>query len=117
MNKLEAEFGSNYREQLDDMLYRMEFGRSRPTGENKYANRLMNWVNDSVATIMFFNTRSALLQQLSIINFLNFEENNPVAAIKAFGNQKQFGVTFQCFFNSDFLKQRRTGLKQMLMLT
>ena len=111
MNKLEAEFGSNYREQLDDMLYRMEFGRSRPTGENKYANRLMNWVNDSVATIMFFNTRSALLQQLSIINFLNFEENNPVAAIKAFGNQKQFWSDFSTLFNSDFLKQRRTGLK------
>lgn len=111
MNKLEAEFGSNYREQLSDMLYRMEFGRSRPTGENKYANRLLNWVNDSVATIMFFNTRSALLQQLSIINFLNFEENNPVAAIKAFANQKQYWADFSMLFNSDFLKQRRTGLK------
>ena len=111
MNKLEAEFGSNYREQLSDMLYRMEFGRSRPTGENKYANRLLNWVNDSVATIMFFNTRSALLQQLSIINFLNFEENNPVAAAKAFANQKQYWADFSMIFNSDFLKQRRTGLK------
>jgi len=111
MNKLEAEFGSNYREQLSDMLYRMEFGRSRPTGENKYANRLLNWVNDSVATIMFFNTRSALLQQLSIINFLNFEENNPVAAAKAFANQKQYWADFSMLFNSDFLKQRRTGLK------
>ena len=111
MNKLEAEFGSNYREQLSDMLYRMEFGRSRPTGENKYANRLMNWVNDSVATIMFFNTRSALLQQLSIVNFLNFEENNPIAAAKAFGDQKQFWKDFSMLFNSDFLKQRRTGLK------
>jgi hypothetical protein len=111
MNKLEAEFGSNYREQLSDMLYRMEFGRSRPTGENKYANRLMNWINDSVATIMFFNTRSALLQQLSIVNFLNFEENNPIAAAKAFGDQKQFWKDFSMLFNSDFLKQRRTGLK------
>ena len=111
MNKLEAEFGSNYREQLEDMLYRMEFGRGRPTGDNKYANRLMNWVNDSVATIMFFNTRSALLQQLSIVNFLNFEENNPLAAAKAFGNQKQYWNDFSTLFNSDFLKQRRTGLK------
>ena len=111
LNKLEAEFGTNYREQLEDMLYRMEFGRSRPTGSNKYANRLLNWVNDSVATIMFFNTRSAILQQLSIINFLNFEENNPVAAMKAFGNQKQYWKDFSLLFNSDFLKQRRTGLK------
>jgi hypothetical protein len=71
----------------------------------------MNWVNDSVATIMFFNTRSALLQTLSTVNFINWGDNNPVMAAKAFANQKQFWSDFSMLFNSDFLKSRRSGLK------
>tara|TARA_R110002153_G_scaffold114132_2_gene256781 strand:+ start:15 stop:1268 length:1254 start_codon:yes stop_codon:yes gene_type:complete len=71
----------------------------------------MNWVNDSVGTIMFFNTRSALLQTLSIANFINWQENNPAKAAMAFANQKQFWSDFAMLFNSDFLKQRRSGLK------
>ena len=111
MNKLEAAFGESYVEALKDILYRMKTGRNRPSGANKITNRFMNWVNDSVATIMFFNSRSALLQTLSIGNFIHWADNNPVNAAKAFGNQKQFWADFSMLFNSDFLKSRRTGLK------
>ena len=110
-NKLRAAFGDNYVEAMQDMLYRMKTGRNRPSGANKLTNRFMNWVNDSVGTIMFFNTRSALLQTLSIVNFINWGDNNPMAAAKAFANQKQFWSDFAMLFNSDFLKQRRSGLK------
>ena len=110
-NKLRAAFGDNYVEAMQDMLYRMKTGRNRPSGANKLTNRFMNWVNDSVGTIMFFNTRSALLQTLSIVNFINWGDNNPIAAAKAFANQKQFWSDFAMLFNSDFLKQRRSGLK------
>jgi len=111
LNKLRASFGDNYVEALEDMLYRMKTGRNRPSGANKLTNNFMNWVNDSVGTIMFFNTRSALLQTLSTVNFINWGDNNPVAAAKAFSNQKQFWSDFSMLFNSDFLKQRRSGLK------
>ncbi len=111
LNKLRASFGDNYIEALQDMLYRMKTGRNRPSGANKLTNRFMNWVNDAVGTIMFFNTRSALLQTLSIVNFINWHDNNPIQAAKAFANQKQFWSDFSMLFNSDFLKQRRSGLK------
>ena len=111
LNKLRAAFGENYVEALQDMLYRMKTGRNRPSGANKLTNQFMNWVNDSVGTIMFFNTRSALLQTLSTVNFINWGDNNPMAAAKAFSNQKQFWSDFAMLFNSDFLKQRRSGLK------
>ncbi len=111
LNKLRAAFGENYVEALQDMLYRMKTGRNRPSGANKLTNQFMNWVNDSVGTIMFFNTRSALLQTLSTVNFINWGDNNPMAAAKAFANQKQFWADFAMLFNSDFLKQRRSGLK------
>ena len=111
MNKLRLQFGENYTEALEDMLYRMKTGRNRPIGANKLTNNFMNWVNDSVGTIMFFNTRSALLQTLSIVNFVNWGDNNPIAAAEAFANQDQFWKDFSMLFNSDFLKQRRSGLK------
>jgi hypothetical protein len=111
VNKLRAAFGEDYAEALEDMLYRMKTGRNRPYGSNKLTNQFMNWVNDSVGTIMFFNTRSALLQTLSITNFINWGDNNPINAAKAFANQKQFWSDFTMIFNSDFLKQRRSGLK------
>ena len=111
LNKLEAKFGKNYRDALEDMLYRMENGRHRPMGSNKLTNQLMNWINNSVGAIMFFNTRSALLQQLSLVNFINFSDNNPLAVAKTIANQKQFWKDYAMLMNSDFLKQRRSGLK------
>lgn len=111
MNKLKAAFGESYTEALEDILYRMETGRRRPAGANKLTNSLINWVNDSVGAIMFFNSRSALLQQLSMVNFINFSDNNPLSAGAAFANQPQFWEDYTFLFNSDFLKQRRSGLK------
>jgi len=111
MNKLRAIYGEDYTEALSDMLYRMKTGRNRPSGANKLTNQFMNWVNDSVGTIMFFNTRSALLQTISAVNYLNFTDNNPLRVAAAFANQKQYWSDFSEIFNSDFLKQRRGGLK------
>lgn len=110
-NKLRAAYGDNYIEALSDVLYRMKSGRARPAGANRLTNKFVNWVNDSVGAIMFFNTRSALLQQLSIINFINFSDNNPIQVAKAFADQKQFWADYSMLFNSDFLKERRSGLK------
>ena len=110
-NRLRAAFGDNYVEALSDVLYRMKTGRRRITGNNKLTNQFVNWINDSVGAIMFFNTRSALLQQLSFVNFINFSDNNPLAAARAFTNQKQFWGDYATLFNSDFLKARRSGLK------
>ena len=60
---------------------------------------------------MFFNTRSATLQLISAVNFINFGDNNVIAAGKAFANQPQFWSDFKTLWNSDFLVERRDGLK------
>ena len=60
---------------------------------------------------MFLNTRSAVLQTISAVNFINFGNNNLIAAGKAFANQKQYWSDFAMIFNSDMLKQRRGGLQ------
>jgi hypothetical protein len=51
------------------------------------------------------------LQLLSTVNFTNFTDNNVFAQAKAFANQKQYWNDWTYLFNSDFLKQRRSGLK------
>jgi len=111
INKLKAIYGDKYTEALEDMLYRMKTGRNRPTGGNRLSNLYLNWVNDSVGTIMFFNSRSALLQTLSALNYINFTDNNPIRIAATAANQKQFWADFSEIFNSDFLKSRRSGLK------
>jgi len=111
LNKIEAGYGKSVRESLEDMLYRIETGRNRPTGQNEQVNKLMNYLNGSVGTVMFFNMRSALLQQMSIVNYINFADNNIFAAAKAFANQKQYWKDFAFIFNSDMLKQRRGGIQ------
>jgi hypothetical protein len=111
LNKIEAVYGSNFREALEDILYRMKTGSNRPSGRTSTENKFLNWINGSIGAVMFFNMRSALLQNLSMVNFLNFEDNNIFAAAKAFANQKQYWSDFSKLFNSDMLKQRRAGLK------
>jgi len=110
LNKIEAVFGPNHREALEDMLYRMRTGSTRNFGGNRLTNNFTQWLNGSVGATMFFNMRSALLQQLSNINFINWHDNNPIKAAKAFANQKQFWTDVVMIFNSPWLKQRRSGI-------
>ena len=110
MNKIEAIYGSRFRSALEDSLYRMENGTNRSSGRT-YGQAWTNWVNGSVGAIMFFNARSAVLQTLSTVNFINFDDNNIFKAGKAFANQKQYWSDFSTLFNSDFLKARRAGLQ------
>jgi len=109
LNKIQAIYGSKFREALEDILYRMETGRNRPTGRSRLMNEYMNWVNGSIGAIMFFNVRSAVLQTISSVNYINWTDNNPLRAAAAFANQKQYWKDFAFLFNSDFLKQRRAG--------
>ena len=112
LNKIESAYGPKLRGALDDMLYRIKKGRARNEGGNKMAATYLDWVRGSVATTMFFNTRSALLQQLSIVNFTNWEDNNIFAQGKFIaGSPKTYAKYWVDIFNSDWMKERRQGLK------
>jgi len=112
INKVEAVYGSNVREAIEDVLYRMTTGKNRSQGKDKETSAWSNWVNGSTGAIMFLNTRSAALQLIGAVNFLNLRDNNPVAAGKAFLNQPQYWKDFSRIWNSDKMKERRGGLKE-----
>ena len=111
LNKLEAAYGANYREAMVDMLKRMRTGRNTSSGSDRLAARFTDWLTNSVGAIMFFNTRSAVLQTISAVNFINFSDNNILKAGQAFANQPQYWSDFKKLFNSPFLLDRRSGLK------
>ena len=111
MNKLEAAYGPRYVEALRDMFRRMKSGSNRPVGNSRIVDGLLNWLNNSVGAIMFLNTRTAVLQTISAVNFINFGNNNIIAAAKAFANQKQYWKDFMTLMNSPYLVERRDGLK------
>ena len=112
LNKLEAAYGKKYRLALENMLERMKTGTNRKSqGGDALTNRLVDWINGSVGTIMFFNSRSAVLQTISAVNYLNWNDNNPLKAAAAFANQPQYWKDVMFLMNSDYLVARRNGLK------
>jgi len=110
LNKLEAAYGKNYRKALEGTLARMESGRNR-TSKNNLENRVLDYVNNSVGAIMFLNSRSAILQTISSINFINWSDNNPLKASARLADVKQYSKDFLEIMNSDYLVARRDGLK------
>jgi len=111
MSKLEAAYGPSYVSALKSTLARMKSGKNRLPSGNPVTDNVLDWINNSVGNVMFLNTRSAALQTLSSVNFINWGDNNVVAAGKAFANQKQYWSDFMTLMNSDYLVQRRDGLK------
>ena len=111
MNKLEAAFGAKYVEALKDSLRAMKSGSNRPLGGDRVSNEILDWLNNSVGAIMFIHTKSSVLQTISSVNFINWGDNNILKAGKAFANQKQFWGDFLTLMNSDYLLERRDGLK------
>jgi hypothetical protein len=112
LNKIEAIYGTRYVDALQDSIVRMKTGSNRTSGvKDKIVNKWNNWVNRSIGAIMFLNRKSAVLQLISTVNFLNWGDNNPLKAGMAFANQGQFWSDVVYLFNSPKLKGRRKGLK------
>ena len=111
LNKLEAAYGKKYRIALENMLGRMKTGRNRKPSANALENRVLDWINNANGVTMFLNARSAVLQTLSSINFINLSDNNPLKAGRTLADPKNYWKNFMEIMNSDYLVDRRNGLK------
>ena len=111
INKLEAAYGTKYVEALRNTLERMKQGKNRLATGNRLSNKILDYINNANGVVMFLNIRSAVLQTISNINFINWSFNNPIKAGKAFANQAQYWKDFKFLMNSDFLVDRRNGLR------
>nr|MBC8302675.1 hypothetical protein [Pelagibacterales bacterium] len=110
LNKMRVAYGNEFVNQLEAILGRMRTGKNRQSG-NEFGRKWEEWINGSVGTIMYYNMRSAVLQTISMANYINWHDNNMLAAGKAFANQPQYWKDWLYIYNSDYLKLRRGGLK------
>ena len=111
MTKIEALYGKDFAKNLKEVLRRMKSGSNRPLNLNDTGSRMLDYINGSVGTIMFLNMRSAVLQTISAVNFINWHDNNIFKAGATLANPKNYIKSFMEIMNSDFLKQRRNGLE------
>ena len=100
-------YGNDFVNALENILERMTTGINRKKGKDKEFNTVMNWINQSVGAVMALNMRSAILQQLSIVNYTNWSFNNPFMMAKAMANVPQFLQDYVKIWNSPFLQERR----------
>jgi len=110
MKLIKQIYGNDYADALSNILERMETGQNRKKGKDKEFNSAMNWINQSVGAVMSINMRSAILQQMSIVNYMNWNFNNPIKMGIAMANVPQFKEDYMMLLNSDFLKERRGGM-------
>jgi len=112
LNKLQVIYGKNYRDALEDILFSMEKGKSTNRNNiDEETSAAYRWLQGTVATIMFFNSRTTITQLISIVNYINYKDNNPIQAFKALSNVEQFSKDFAMIMNSQYLQDRRGGLK------
>jgi hypothetical protein len=111
VNKIRSIYGNKFVEALESSLYRIGTGKNRTYQLDKQGGAMLDWLNNAIGNIMFINTRSALLQTISSGNFVNWSDNNPLNAAKAWANQPKFWSYFNKIFFSDYLKSRRSGLR------
>ena len=110
-NKLEAVQGPKYVESLKNILGRMERGSNRSGRESRLETKMLNFLNNATAGIMFLNTRSAVLQTISSFNYINWTDNNPFKAAARFANLPQYIKDWNRLMNSDWAVARRKGTR------
>jgi hypothetical protein len=107
LSKIEAIYGRKYSKALKNSIERMKSGSNRTEGQS---DALLNWLNGSNSVVMFANMRSALLQTLGAVNYINTSDNNILKAGAALLNVPQYVKDFHAIWNSDYLKDRRSNL-------
>ena len=109
-NALREKYGNKYVEALEDILYRMQYGTTRRKNEGRIEKEVNDFVNNSVGAVMFVNARSAILQTLSVFNFIDWEVNNPFKAAKWIVTKpKEWLNAYLKLWNSDFMQSRMEG--------
>ena len=105
--KIKETLGADYLSALEGTIKRMKKGSNSQGGK---PNPFLKWAQRSVATTMFLNMRSGVLQLISMFNYIGLPNNGIGSAV---GNvfKKGWGKTFNKLWNSDYLVDRRQGAK------
>jgi hypothetical protein len=111
LNKIYAAYGKDFTDGLKSAIRRMRSGVNKEEQISGKTSNVIAWVNGVTSNIMFLNVKSALLQTLGAVNYLEaFGPNNMAKASLALANVPQFSKDFVMLMQSDYLVNRRNGL-------
>ena len=104
---MKAAYGEQWAAAVKDSLRRIVTGKNQPSKQTAATRALDKWINRTVGTVMFLNTRSAVLQLISIGNFI---VNDPKAVFAGLSATRQEKDTVRDFLkNSEWVKERGKG--------
>ena len=116
INKAKAAYGETWVDSMKDSLQRIVTGQNKRANIGKTEQLVQRWLNSSVAAVMFFNTRSAILQLISTGNFML---ENPLGYMKAMGSlgtakgRKEMKDAWDSIQDSAWYKQRKRGKSEL----
>ena len=113
LNKIQSIYGTKFKKALIGAIKRMKSGTNQggSQGSDATTAKATLWLTGAIAPIMFLNQRSALLQLLSVGNFVNWTDNSPLLIAKAMANPKQLWKDMVHILKSPKMVQRRNGLR------
>ena len=103
---MDAAYGKEWGLSARESLKAIITGKNRPNVTTKGQRAIMNWMNRSVAGIMFFNVRSGVLQ---LISTGNFAVENPGVYAKGLSNPKGVKEAAKLIYDSAWFEERGKG--------
>ena len=103
---MDAAYGKEWGVSMRESLKAIITGKNRPQVQSKGQRAILNWMNRSVAGIMFFNVRSGVLQ---LISTGNFAVENPGLYAKGLSDPKAVKEAAKLIWDSAWFEQRGKG--------
>ena len=103
---MDAAYGKEWGVSMRESLKAIITGKNRPNVTTKGQKAIMNWMNRSVAGIMFFNVRSGVLQMISTGNFA---VENPGVYAKGLSDPKGVKEAAKLIWESAWYEERGKG--------
>ena len=99
----EKDLGQTWSNSMRDSLRRIITGKNEATNTPEQFKKAEKYINRAIGGIMFANTKSAMLQLVSMPNFMT---ENPGGYIAAMGDPKAISEAYGLIKNSGFFKLR-----------
>ena len=103
---MDAAYGKEWGRSARESLKAIITGKNRPVVQTKGQRAIINWMNRSVAGIMFLNVRSGVLQMISTGNFA---VENPGAFAKGLSDPKAVKEAAKLIWDSAWFEERGKG--------
>lgn len=110
--RVSPQLGETWVKSMQDSMRRIVTGKNRPQDMGTTEAAVYDWVNGSIAAVMFFNTRSAVLQFLSTFNYA---VQHPSAFFSGFASPQQWGRASRAMQKSAWFHERGKGASELEM--